>query len=337
MRAVVFHGANDLRIDTVPDPDLAPGEVMLEVRAAGICGTDRHIVAGELGVAAGTVPGHEIAGVVTAVGTGVDGVVVGDRVLSYGQVTCGACRACLEGNEHRCRRPEVLGMNRQGGFAELVAIPHQILIPIPDEVSDEVAAIVPDAIATPYHALVSIGKIRAGEIVVVVGAGGLGLQAIAIARMAGARRIVAVDPSPDARDAALAVGADDVVDPASGDGSKSIFERSGGPSLVVECVGRAESVELGAASLAPGGRLVIVGVGHDHPRLPSLIRFVAGENSVSGSFGSTLAEIRTVLDLIASERLDVTHAISRTITLDEVPGVFEHAPTPGRTVMVQHR
>ena len=98
------------------------------------------------------------------VGEGVSGWEPGQRVLSYGQVTCGECRPCREGFEYRCRRPQVMGMTRQGGFAEKIAVPAGCLVPVPDAVTDEIAAIVPDAIATPYHALITIGQIRAGEI-----------------------------------------------------------------------------------------------------------------------------------------------------------------------------
>ncbi|MCZ7533550.1 MAG: zinc-binding dehydrogenase [Acidimicrobiia bacterium] len=333
MRAVTYRGPGELRVESIPDPIPAPGEVLLTVAAAGICGTDRHIVAGELDVAPGTVPGHEIAGRVAQLGEDVDGWSIGARVVSYGQVTCGRCGPCLDGNEHRCRRPEVLGMTRQGGFAEMVAVPQQCLIAVPDLVPDEIGAIVPDAIATPYHALITVGRIGAGETVVIIGAGGLGLQAIAVARMADAKRIVAVDPSADAREAALIVGADAVLDPTAGENpAKALYDLTGGATLGLEAVGRADSVELGMQSLAPGGRLVIVGVGQDRPRLPPLIRFVAGETSIHGSFGSTMAEIRTVLDLIAADKLDVSHAISRRVPLDDVPAVFKRPATPGRTV-----
>jgi 2-desacetyl-2-hydroxyethyl bacteriochlorophyllide A dehydrogenase len=336
MRAVVYHGPADLRLEQIPDPDPAPGEVLLEVTAAGICGTDRHIVAGELGVAPGTVPGHEIAGRVSAVGDGVSGwEEPGRRVLSYGQVTCGECRPCREGFEYRCRRPQVMGMTRPGGFAELIAVPEQCLVPVPEAVPDEFAAIVPDAIATPYHALVTIGRIEVGETVVIVGAGGLGVQAIVLARWAGAGRIVAVDPSHAAREAAVAAGADEVLEPsAHDDPAKALYTLTGGATLALECVGRGETVEMAMQSLASGGRLVVVGVGHDRPRLPPLIRFVAGETSIHGSFGSTIAEIETVLGLIAEGRLDVSHSISRRVSLDSVPEVFAQPSTPGRTVIV---
>lgn len=335
MRALVFKGPNEVRVEEMPAPEPATGEVLLEVSAAGICGTDRHIVAGELGVQAGTVPGHEIAGTIVGLGEGVTGWEPGRRVLSYGQVTCGECRPCRDGSEHRCRRPQVMGMSRQGGFAEKIAVPEQCLVPVPDAVSDEIAAIVPDAVATPYHALAAVGRLSPGESVVVIGAGGLGLQAVLLARMLGAGRIVVVDPSPEARRAAVAAGADDALDPGTEDDPvKALYELTGGATLALECVGRAESVELGMKSLVSGGRLVVVGVGHDRPRLPPLIRFVAGETSIHGSFGSTIDEIETVLAFTAQGTLDLSRSVTQRVSLEEAPSVFAEPAVPGRTVII---
>jgi len=334
MRALVHHGAGDLRVEEVADAAPAHDEVLIEVTAAGVCGTDRHIVAGELGVEPGTVPGHEIAGRVAALGDDVRRWRTGQRVAAYGQVVCGGCRSCRSGASHRCRRPQVFGMGRQGGFAELVAVPQDRVFAVPDGVDDEVAAIVPDAIATPQHALVTIGRLEAEETVVVVGAGGLGLQAVMLARLHGAGRVVAVDPSGAAREAASTAGADEVFDPSGQeDAGRALRGLARDATLALECVGSAATAELGMRVLIDGGRLVIVGVGHQRPRLPPLLRFVADELSVHGSFGSTATEIETVLELVAGGRLDTTASISRRVPLDQAPGVFAEPPTPGRTVI----
>lgn len=334
MRALVYEGPGTLEMVSLADPVPAAGEVLLEVLAAGVCGTDHHIVAGELGVPPGTVPGHEICGRIVALGSGVEGWSVGDRVVSYGQVVCGACPACLSGHQNRCVSPEGFGLTRQGGFAELVPVPASCLVTLPDSVTAEVGAIATDAIATPYHALVSVGRIRAGESVVVVGTGGLGMHAVLLARMAGAGRIVGVDSSPAARDAALAAGADDVFDPtAEKDPERALRHLARGSSLALEFVGRAETVESGLAALSPGGRLVVVGVGHDRPRLPPLIRFIGTEISVHGSFGSTLAEIETVIGLIAAGRIDTSRSVGRTVPLEDGPAVFREPPSPARTTL----
>lgn len=334
MRALVYRGPHVLQLEDVATPRAAPGEVVVEVAAAGVCGTDHHIVAGELGVAPGMIPGHEIAGRVVECGPGVTDWKLGDRVATWGQAACGRCAECETGHANRCARATVLGMGRPGGFAELVALPAGGLVALPESVEDAVGAIATDAIATPFHALAFAGELRAGESLIVIGAGGIGVHAVLIARALGAGRIVVVDPSPAAREAALAAGADAVLDPgAEEDPRRALRALARGASLALECVGRAETVELALAALAPGGRLVVVGVGGDRPRLPPLARFVAAELSVRGAFGSTLGEIRTVIELIAARRIDTSRSIARRLPLAEGPRVFVEAPAAARTVL----
>lgn len=335
MKALVYQGPGEISLEQVEDPALAADEVLLQVDAAGVCGTDRHIVAGELGVKPGTVPGHEIAGTIVELGSRVEGWQTGERVASFGQVTCGACPACLAGASNRCRQPVVLGMARQGGFAEQIALPPSCLLRLPDSIPSPVGAIASDAIATPLHALWTVGELRAGETVVVIGAGGLGLHAIQLARLAGAACVVAVDLFEPARKAALIAGADAVLDPgAEDDPVRALRRLARGTTLALECVGRAETVELGLAALSPGGRLVVVGVGSDRPRLPALARFIGTELSVLGSFGSTPAEIQTVLDLIERGRLDVSQSVQREVPLDSAARIFTEPGGPARTVIL---
>lgn len=334
MRALVYRGPGVLEPAEVADPVPEPPEVVVEVEAAGVCGTDHHLVAGELGVPAGTVPGHEIAGRVVAVGSGVEGWAAGDRVVSYGQVVCGACRACRAGHENRCARPVGIGVARPGGFAELVAIPARCLVTLPAGVDPAVGAIATDAIATPYHALTAVGGVQPGETVVIVGAGGLGLHAVGLARLLGAARIVVADPSAAARDLAVAAGADAVFDPGAHDRpGRALRELAGGADAAFEFVGRAATVEMGLEALAPGGRLVVVGIGTERPRLPPVVRFAGMEIQVRGSFGSTLAEIATVVDLVATRRIDTSRSVSARVGLEEAPGLFGGAPGPARTVV----
>ncbi|HIF98520.1 MAG TPA: alcohol dehydrogenase [Myxococcales bacterium] len=335
MRALVYQGPGKISLETIEDPSPTDDEVLLRVDAAGVCGTDRHIVAGELGVPPGTVPGHEIAGTIIGMGSDVEGWKSGDRVACFGQVTCGTCSPCVSGASNRCRQPAVLGMARQGGFAEQVALPASCLIRLPDDVSSPVGAIASDAIATPLHALMTVGQLRPGETVVVIGAGGLGLHAIQLARLAGAACVVAVDPFEPARKAALIAGADAVLDPSLEDDAVRALRRlARGASLALECVGTAETVELGMSALSPGGRLVVVGVGSARPSLPPLARFIGTELSVCGSFGSTPAEIETVLNLIERRRLDVSHSVQREVPLGEAASIFSEPGGPARTVIL---
>lgn len=335
MKALVYRGPGRIALEEIESPSPAADEVRLRVDAAGVCGTDRHLVAGELGVTPGTVPGHEIAGTVVETGVAVEGWQAGDRVACFGQVTCGACPACREGASNRCRRPAVLGMARHGGFAEQIAVPARCLIRVSDAIPSPIAAIVSDAIATPLHALWTVGRLRPGETVVVIGAGGLGLHAVQLARLAGAACVVAVDPSEPARKAALEAGADAALDPDSTDDPvDALRRRARGATLALECVGRSETVELGLAALSPGGRLVVVGVGNARPSLPPLARFIAAELTVSGSFGSTFGEIETVLDLIERGRLDVSRSVRREVPLADAASIFSEPGGPARTVIL---
>lgn len=334
MRALVYRGPGAVEVSTVEDPVPGPDSVVLEVVAAGVCGTDHHLVAGELGVAAGTIPGHEIAGRIAAVGADVDRWGEGDAVVALGQVVCGTCPACGSGHTNRCSRPEVFGIGRPGGFAEYVAVPARCLVTLPEDVDPAVGAIATDAIATPYHALTAVGELRSGETVAVVGAGGLGVHAVGLARLLGAGRIVAADPSAAARDLALAAGADDVFDPtAHDDAGRALRKLTGGVDAAFEFVGAASTVEMGIAALGQGGRLVVVGVGLDRPRLPPVVRFVGTELAVRGSFGSTFAELEAVVDIVASGRLDTSASVSRRVGLDAAPDLFSGPTAAGRTVI----
>lgn len=335
MKALVYEAPGRVALQQVAKPVAGPGDVLIQVAAAGVCGTDRHIVAGYLGVAPGTVLGHEVCGRIAEVGEGVSGFAPSDRVIAFGQVVCGQCAACRAGRDNRCTRAEILGMGRQGAFAEFIVLPTRALIPLPQGIPDVVGAIVPDAIATPYHAVVAIGALRPGETVVVIGAGGVGAHAVLIARMAGAARIVAVDTDPAAREAALALGADVVFDPREDAApAKALRKLARNAGLVIECVGREETAELAFAAAAPGGRVVIVGVGSARPKLPALLQFVGNEIAVMGSFGSTKSEIETVLQLIVAGRLDVSRSISRSLPLSAAANVFAEPPTPARTVVL---
>lgn len=335
MRALIYRGPGQIELDEIADPTPADNEVLLSVDAAGVCGTDRHIVAGELGVAPGTVPGHEIAGTIIEIGSAIEGWAVGDRVASFGQVSCGMCLACRSGQLNRCRRPAVLGMARQGGFAERVALPTSCLIALPDSFPDAIGAIASDAIATPFHALATIGRQQVGETVVIIGAGGLWLHAVQLARLGGAARVIAVDPSVEAREAALAAGADGVLDPsAEEEPARALRRLARGANLVLECVGNTETVELGLAALAPGGRLVVVGVGMGQAKLPPLAMFIGSELSVLGSFGSTPAEIETVLGPIPSGRIDVSQSVQRQVALADTAAIFAERFGPVRTVII---
>lgn len=323
MRAARFHGgATGLQLDTVPWPVPAPGEVVVRVAACGICGSDVHFLEGmPLPAPLPLTLGHEPAGVVETVSEGVTGWNPGDRVAIHLGTGCGTCPTCRGGNPTACRSMRSPGLHMDGAFADAVCVPASCLVRVPDGVSLAAAAVATDCVASPYHGIVCRGRLVAGESVAVIGVGGLGAMAVRIAKVLGARQVIAVDLSPVALERAAQRGADACVriapdeDPAQ----HVLALTDGGADLVIECVGRADTVASGVRSLRPGGRIVVVGVGLEPPRidLPQAY-FCVLELSVLGSFASHPHDLAEVLRLEAEGKLDILGSISHRLPLERV-------------------
>ncbi len=323
MLAARLHEAGKpLRVDTVPVPQPGPGELLLEVAACGLCGTDIHLaVDGDIPVARKPITlGHEAAGTVVQLGDGTTGFAIGQRVALFPSPICGQCRFCRAGRESLCEATQAYGMSSDGGLARYMVAPAVGAIAIPDGVDFATAAIITDGVSTPLHALRSRGTLRAGEAVAVVGCGGLGAHAILLARMMGAGFVAAVDTQPQARERALDFGADLAIDPAEhpnpGRAIRAQFGR--GVDLALEFVGRPETVEATLRCLDTGGRAVLVGVGPSRPTLPPLLAFVGREQSVIGSFGMDKRDIADLFQLVARGRLDLSRSVTRSFALAEV-------------------
>lgn len=323
MRAARLHKPGEpLTIERIPVPVPTPYEALVEVEACGLCGTDIHLaVDGDIPVQRTPITlGHEAAGVITEVGERVTEFAEGDRVALFPSATCGRCRYCMAGRESLCESSMVYGMARDGSLAQFVTAPVWSLIPIPEGVSFEEAAIVTDGVSTPFHALRSRGALKAAESVAVIGCGGLGTHAILLAKMMGAGFIAAIDTQEAARTRALELGADMAIDPSGElDARKIIRQHLGsGVDIALEFVGRAQTVNTAISVLDTGGRAVIVGVGMESPQLPPLVRFVGREHSVIGSFGMDKRDIEDLLTLIARKRLDLSRSISARYPLAEI-------------------
>ena len=328
MRAARFHAASlPIRVEKVGYPEAGPGEVVVRVAACGICGSDLHFFDDlPTPMPPPFTLGHEPAGEIESVGAGVEDWIPGDRVALHVGRGCGQCRACLSDHPTCCVSLQAPGLTIDGAFAEAVCVPTSCLVRVPAAVSFEAAAVATDCVATPYHALTCRGGLEKGERVAIIGAGGLGGQALALARALGAAQTIAVDVSSAALERAAANGASDTVLAASvEEAAGGVCELSdGGVDLVLECVGKPDTVACGALSLHPGGRLVIVGVGMQPPRIPQpQVGFIASELSVLGSFGSHAADLAEVLRMQASGELDIESAITHRLGLDEVADGLE--------------
>ncbi len=326
MLAARLHSAGaPLKIEECPVPALAPGEVVVRVLACGVCGSDVHMWQGTVPVArTPIVLGHEIAGRVASCGPDSSPWSVDDAVIVRAASGCGGCRHCAGGHDNLCQNQHVLGMDRDGGFARYVKAPAANLLPLPDGVPFEVAAILSDAVATPYHALMERGALQRGESVAVFGCGGLGTHAVQLARLLGAGKVIAVDVHPPALARARELGADATVDATSEAPHKAVQQLTGeGVDLALECVGRPETIAQAVRSLRPGGRAVIVGMGREPIGLPPPALFAWREYSVLGSFGSTRSDLERVIELVQSGQLDLGRSISARFPLEQANRALE--------------
>jgi propanol-preferring alcohol dehydrogenase len=216
-------------------------------------------------------------------------------------------------------------MARDGTFAERISVPASCVAGLPENVSFEHGAILADAVATAYHAVATRGGGEGAERVAVIGCGGVGFHAVLLARLLGAKTIVAVDVSEGALRRAAAAGADATVDARGENAHKAIRREAGGggPDLVIEYAGRKASVELGIAAVARAGRVVVGGVGFETPALPPLVSFVGREIAVLGSMGYTRAELARVVDLAASGALDLSASITARYPLENAAGALK--------------
>jgi NADPH:quinone reductase-like Zn-dependent oxidoreductase len=319
MRAVRLHGHGGtemLRLEDAPLPRAGDREVLVRVSFCGLNHSDLNLRRGTyygLGTDAGQVgwrqtplrfpliPGSDVAGVVAQAGSQVSGLPEGDRVVLYPYVACGACIECRRGNDHLCPNVEYLGSERDGGYAEFIAVPARIAYPVPPGVALEEAAALPVNYLTAWHMMVTRGSLQPGETVMVTGAsGGVGSACVQIARLMGARALAVVG----SREKALRVlesGADAAVVPGQDDLLDAIHQWAGrgGVDMVVELVGAATwSSSLGA--LRPEGRVVVCGAVSGSVVETDLKRIYLNHLSVIGSTMGSPAEFERVLDLLAS-------------------------------------
>jgi propanol-preferring alcohol dehydrogenase len=325
MKAVRLHPENRVEVEEVAEPAAGPGQVVVEVKAAGVCGTDLHAVHGRLPVPdLPVVMGHEGAGVISELGEGVADRAVGDRVLLLPSETCGTCGPCLDGHLGLCASAQIFGMARDGTFAQRVVASSSCTLALPDTVPFEHGAILADAVATAYHAVATRGALQAGESLAVVGCGGVGYHVLLLARILGAGTIVAVDASEGALEKARAAGADACVDGRADDAHRQVRQAVGGegPACVIEFVGGEATVSLALRCVARSGRVVLGGVGMDRPRLPPLISFIGKEISITGSMGYTRAELERVVELAAAGTLDLSQSITERYPLEDAASAF---------------
>lgn len=311
MKALVLKDYHDLVYADVPDPTPSSDEVLVAVRACGICGSDVHGIDGSTGRRRPPViMGHEAAGQIAAVGPDVEGWQPGDRVTFDSTVYCGRCRFCRQGRINLCDRRRVLGVScedyrRDGAFAQFVAVPRHILYRLPDALTFERAAMV-EALSIAVHA-VERTPVSLNDTAVVIGAGVIGLLIVQALRAAGCGRIVAVDVEPRKLELARRLGADEGI--AAGPEACAGLDAD----LAFEAVGVSDAVDTAIRALRKGGALALIG--NLAPRVDwPLQTVVTREITVYGSCASC-GEYPACLDMIARGTIDVDALISSTAPL----------------------
>lgn len=345
-----------LEITGVELPEPGPGQVRVRLAAAGVCHSDLSLTNGTMRVPVPAVLGHEGAGTVVSVGEGVTHVAPGDGVVLNWAPSCGVCHHCLIGEVWLCADAltgagNVYAVAEDGtelhpglnvaAFAEETVVAANCVLPVPDGVPLEDAALLGCAVLTGWGAVHHSARVRAGESVVVFGAGGVGLATLQAARIAGAGPIVAVDVSPEKEALARAAGATEYV-VASGTTAREIRKLTGGhgADVAIECVGRAVTIRTAWESTRRGGRTTVVGIGGKDQQVTfnALELFHFGRTLSGCVYGNSdpARDLPVLAEHIRAGRLDLSTLVTERITLDGIPGAFDNmiAGKGGRALVV---
>jgi len=335
MRANVFHGANDIRIEEVERPRASVGDAVIRVTLTTICGTDLHILRGEYPVKAGLVIGHEPVGVIDELGAGVTGYSVGDRVLVGAITPCGQCRACLSNQLSQCGHGQ--GYEAMGGWrfgntingaqAEYLLVPHAQanLAKVPDELTDEQVVLLADIASTGFSGAES-GNVRIGDSVVVFAQGPIGLCATAGAKLMGATLIIGIDGDDERLAMAKRMGADVVLDYRNVDVVTEVQRLTGGGAdVAIEALGTQQTFESALRSLRPGGTLSSLGVYSGKLQVP-YEAFAAGlgdHRIVTTLCPGGKERMRRLMEVVKYGRVDLTPLLTHTFPLEKIAEAYE--------------
>jgi alcohol dehydrogenase len=329
MKALVYHGPGVRSWEEVPDARIEePSDAVVRVDSVTICGTDLHILGGDVPeVTPGRILVHEAVGTVTAIGPGIQKLAVGDRVLVSCITSCGSCRYCREGSYGQCLGGGgwILGHLIDGTQAEYVRIPFadNSTHKVPDGVTDEQMIVLADILPTSFEVGVLNGTVRPADVVVIVGAGPIGLAAILTARLYSPSHIVAIDLADSRLEAARKFGADIVVNSGRDDPQAVIAELTGGlgADVTMEAVGTAQTFELAVRLVRPGGHVANIGV-HGAPATLHLEDIWIKNLTITTGLVDTYST-PTLIGLVASHQLDTSPMITHRFRLDEFETAYD--------------
>lgn len=327
MKSAVFYEKHNLVIEDIPMPEVGPDDVLIRVKACGICGTDVHIFNGDEGAAAtpaGTVLGHEFAGIVEKIGENVKGIVVGDRVCVDPNKLCNECYYCKSGIGHFCEDMIGIGTTVNGGFSEYCAVPQSQVYKIADTTTYEMAAMT-EPVACCVHGI-DMCNISCGDTVAVIGGGMIGMIMLQLAKLAGAGKLIMLEPVEEKREICKKLGADLCIDPLTED-VKTVLAENGIEriSCVIECVGRTSTIEQ-AIDIA-GKDSIVMMFGLTAPNDTIAIKpfeIFKKEIVLKASFINPYTQKRA-LTLIDSGKIDVSSMIYATESLERLPEILADA------------
>ena len=297
-------------VTEVPTPNAGPGQVRIKVGAAGVCLSDVHLLDSTLspGYLKGdeVTLGHEVAGTIDQLGEGVHTYQVGDRVL------------VIAGERNEKNQITTLGFDYDGGYAEYVVTKAALIVKIPDDLPFEEAAIIPDAVSTPWAAISSTAKMQPGESAAVFGVGGLGIHAVQLLKMLGCSKVIAIDPRPDARAKALEIGADFAFDP-----SDEELKKHRGLNAAFDFAGVTPVRKQALSLLGEQGRLVIVGIANEPITIPNDMAFTYMRTQILGHYGSEPVHTKELVEFVRQGKLNLKGSISEVLPLDQAALALE--------------
>jgi propanol-preferring alcohol dehydrogenase len=317
MKAIrLIKSGSPLGSQEIEIPRVGARDVLIRVKAAGICHSDAHYRAGVSPVEPLPLTlGHEVAGVVETTGAEVRSFTAGDRVCVHYLVTCGACAFCQAGTEQFCPAVQMIGKQRDGGYAEFIVMPERSVFRLPDEIPFEQGAILMCSSATSLHAL-NKARLRRGETVAVFGVGGLGVSALQLAKHLGASEVFAVDINPRKLELAKRLGAVPVHASAADPVHQMKKLTAGrGVDVALELIGLPLTMRQAVQSLAILGRAVLVGLTQETFEVAPYAELLNKETEIIGVSDHLASELSMLLDLVRTQTLDLSHVITRTVPL----------------------
>lgn len=324
MKSAVFYGKHDLRVEEHPMPEVGPHDVLIQVEACGVCGTDVHIYEGDKGAAEVTPPtilGHEFSGVIREVGSEVKKYKAGDRVCIDPNCYCGACDSCRNGVAHFCENMMGYGTTVNGGFAEYCAVDERQVYLLGENTTFEQGAMA-EPVACCLHGI-DMCEIQPGQQVVIIGGGMIGLLMLQLAKLAGAAKVALLEPVENKREVGRKLGADVCIDPVKEDVKERLAENGmDWVNVVIECVGRPSTIEQ-AIEIA-GNKAVVMMFGLTKPDEEIAVKpfqVFQKELVLKASYINPYTQKRA-LDLINSGRLDVSSMVYEVCSLDKLEEIL---------------